>query len=337
MTQENHHPRSAWTQEIREYAHTLGFEKVGFAPAGNIDPEQKLRAWLERGFGQGMDYMSRTAEARTDPARLVPGARSVVALATSYFQPDVHPEGPLKVSRYATGDDYHRIIQRRVRKLRKRILRFAPQAKVHPSVDTSAVLERAWAARAGVGWVGKSTMAISPELGTYTFLASLITDIEFVYDAPHPDRCGSCTRCLDACPTDAFVEPYVLDARRCITTWNVEHRGDFPTEEPKLHGWVAGCDVCQEVCPWNKFAKTSQEPRFAPREGLRFPDRTTFTDPSKHDVLFELLKGTALARNGPEAIRRNAEAVLRQAADPDSSPNRLQHANSTHIREKKRP
>lgn len=298
------------TAAIRARALELGFHKVGFARADTADPEGRLAAWLARGFGAGLGYVAETAAQRADPRLLFDGVRSVVALAMSYHDPDHVPSAPLKISRYAAGDDYHVVIRRKVRKLRRALLALDPGARVHPTVDTSPVLERAWAERAGVAWIGKSTMAIAQDLGTYTFLASLITTSEFEYDEPHPDRCGSCTACLDACPTQAFVGPRQLDARRCITYWNVETRVPFPDEAPPLHGWVAGCDVCQEVCPWNKFARRRDEPRFAPREALARPDIETFTDVAQDGALGEVLRGTALQRTGNAAIRRNALRVL---------------------------
>ncbi len=253
-----------------------------------------------------MDYMNNTATERTDPRLILEGARSVIALAVSYYRPEYEPQGDLKVSRYAVSADYHKIIRKRIRKLRRFILELVPEAKVKPTVDTSPVLERAWAQRAGIAWIGKSTMAIGQDLGTYTFLATLITDVEFEYHQPHADRCGTCTRCLDACPTDAFVAPYQLDSRRCITYWTVEHRGDFTDQTPPLHGWVAGCDICQEVCPWNKFARPADPQAYVPKAQLTHPDPQTFCRQSFDEPLRELLRGTPLQRTGPDSIRRNA-------------------------------
>lgn len=298
---------------IRGWAQELGFQGVGFAAAGPADPEGRLRAWLDRGFAGTMDYMARTAWEREDPRHIVPNARSVVALAMSYRREGAAPEGPLKVSRYALSDDYHTIIRKRVRRLRSRMLQAWPGHTVKPTVDTSPVLEREWAARAGLTWTGKSTMAISPKLGTYTFLATVVSTLELPTEAPLPDRCGSCTRCLDACPTQAFVGPRDLDATRCITYWTVEERGAFTAETVNLHGWVAGCDVCQQVCPWNKFGITTEEPRLEARSGLLAPDPAVFADPDRQDELTALIKGSPLQRTGAEALRRNALRILGQS------------------------
>lgn len=305
------------SQRIRARALELGFEAVGFAPAEAADGEQRLRAWLDRGFGAGLSYIGDSYSDRADPRIMLPGARSVVALAVSYYRPDYQPGGPLKVSRYAVAADYHPLIRRRVRKLRRFMLALDAGARVHPTVDTSPVLERHWAERAGIAWIGKSTMAIGQRLGTYTFLATLVTTMELSYDRPHVDRCGSCTACLDACPTQAFAGPHQLDARRCITYWNVEHHQPWTADAVPLHGWLAGCDVCQEVCPWNKFARPTAEPRFAPRPGLARPDAELLSDPARDGELADLIKGTALERTGAKALRRNARALLALAPETD--------------------
>lgn len=305
-------PTGPRTAALKRRALELGFDKIGVAAVEPVDPEGRLRRWLDRGWHAGLGYMAENVAEREDVRRLVPGARSVVVLAHSYHQPHYAPRPPLKVSRYAVGDDYHSVIRRKVRKLRRFLIAQAPEAGVKPTVDTSPVLERAWAAKAGVAWIGKSTMALAPDLGTYFFLATLITDLELDADAPLPDRCGSCTRCLDACPTDAFPEPRVLDARKCITTWNVERRDVAQEDLPDLHGWIAGCDVCQEVCPWNKFAVPTREPRFAVRTALAEPGRVH--GPA---AWTEAVRGTALQRTGGEALDRNVRKVYSEMIRQD--------------------
>lgn len=308
------------TEALRARALDLGFHAFGVAEAGPIDPERRLRAWLDAGMHGQMDWMAEAERytRRVDVEATLPGARSVVALAVSYYRPESAPEGALKVARYAQGRDYHRWLRKRLRRLRKTLLELDPGCRVVPSVDTSPMLERAWAARAGIAWIGKSTMAIHPQLGTYTFLATLLTDsVLGPGPGPLPDRCGSCTACLDACPTDAFPEPGVLDARRCIAHWTLEAPGDLPADAPELSGWVAGCDICQEVCPWNKFARVSEEPRTAPREALRRPSIAVFTDPGEDAALTAALEGTAIDRTGARAIRRNARRALGLPLEPD--------------------
>lgn len=298
------------TASLRARALELGFDAFGVARAGPPDPEGRLRAWLDAGHHGDMAWLADSHARRTDLEASLPGAKSVVALSVSYYAPagEKEVDAALKVARYARGDDYHRWLKRRLRKLRKHLLELAPEARVYPTVDTSPVLERAWAARAGIAWIGKSTMAIHPRLGTYTFLATLVTNVDLVPDEPLPDRCGSCTACLEACPTDAFPEPGVLDARRCISYWTLETSEPLPEEAPDFHGWVAGCDVCQEVCPWNKFARPTQEHRAEPREALRVVDPSVFL--GEDEPLAEVLRGSALQRNGPEGMRRNARHAL---------------------------
>lgn len=298
----------------------MGFSAVGIARAGAADPEGRLRAWLDRGHGGEMSYLARTLADREDATHMLPGARSVVALMYSYWRPESEPLASRaigKVARYAPGRDYHVLLRRKVRSLRKFLLRLDPEAEVHPTIDTSPVLERAWAARAGVAWIGKSTMAISPSLGTYTFLATLVTTSELTPDAPIRDHCGSCTRCLDACPTQAFPRPYELDATKCITYWNVERPGPFTAETPSLHGWLAGCDVCQEVCPWNKFKRSSPEPRFGPTPLMQALDLERLADPTQTEYHRELVEKTPLARTGGEALSRNARALLAEKSKLD--------------------
>lgn len=291
----------------------MGFQKVGVAAVGEPDAhEARLRAWLARGLHGPLDYMERTEQERQDILQVMPSARSVIALAMSYYRPEYRPEPPLRVSRYAVGQDYHGLIRKRIRKLRRRILEWAPAARVKPTVDTSPILERAWAERSGLSWTGKSCMAIAPDLGTYFFLATLVTDLQFETGEPIPDRCGSCTRCLDACPTAAFEAPGVLDARRCITTWNVEARNVAGEELPDLHGWLVGCDVCQEVCPWNKFAVSTSEPAFLPRPGWAHVAPEALEDSAS---VSHRIRGTAVQRTGAEAIQRNARVILGKPRD----------------------
>lgn len=301
------------TRALKAEARRVGFGAVGIARAGSADPEGHLRAWLAAGYGGEMSYLARTLADREDATHMLPGARSVVALMYSYWRPEseetaTRPTG--KIARYAPGRDYHALLRRKVRSLRKFLLRLDPEAEVHPTIDTSPVLERAWAARAGIAWIGKSTMAIAPRLGTYTFLATLVTTSELAADTPILDHCGSCTRCLDACPTQAFPRPYVLDATRCITYWNVERPGPFTEETPELEGWLAGCDVCQEVCPWNKWKQTSPEPRFGPTPAMRALDLPRLADPQETEYHRAVVDKTPLARTGGEALSRNARALL---------------------------
>jgi epoxyqueuosine reductase len=257
---------------LKEKALELGFDLVGIAAAGPADPESHLAAWLAAGRHGTMEYMARTATIRTDPRAILPGCRSVIVVAMSY-----HTSKPLSrealaaapdrvwVSRYAWGRDYHRVIKKALIGLGRWIESVSPGAGWRACVDTAPVLERAWAVRAGLGWSGKNTCLLNRRMGSELFLGVLLTTLPLSPDAPSTAHCGRCTACLDACPTGALVQPGVLEARRCIAYLTVEHRGPIP---PSLHAsidrMVAGCDICQEVCPWNRRAPTDLHPDFQP-------------------------------------------------------------------------
>ncbi len=258
---------------IRSKALELGFEKVGIARLGVAPHAAFLREWLSREFHGEMAYMARGPERRVDPAKVLPGARSIVCVAKNYHSPGTHSEDPRvgRISRYAWGDDYHGVLLDKLDELRRHVESLGGAAKV--CVDTSAVLEKPWAQQAGLGWQGKHTNLIARDLGSWFFLGELITDLELDPDPPHEeDFCGTCTSCIDLCPTRAIVAPYVLDSRRCIAYLTIEHRGAIPRElRPLMGNLVFGCDICQDVCPWNKFAKVAPEREFYARDGLLAP------------------------------------------------------------------
>lgn len=308
------------TERLRERAFELGFDQFGVAPAEHADPENRLGAWLQQGFAAGMGYMHQNQADRQDPRVRMPEARSVIALTTSYHHPRPPSESPLKVARYCQGADYHRVLKRRLQKLRKSLLSWVPEAKAYPTVDTSPVMESVWAERAGLVWIGKSTLAISKTYGSYTFLSTLTTDVDLTITAHRlPDGCKSCTRCLDACPTHALVAPYQLDASRCISYWTLERPELSLNQAPPTHGWVAGCDICQEVCPYNRRTQSSREARFLPRDSLAAIDPALFLDASREAELTAAIQGTAIQRNGPEKLRENARKAMESPVQRSSS------------------
>jgi len=255
---------------MRDWALEEGFDLIGIAAAGPAQTTPHLQNWLGRGMHAQMSYMASTAVQRSHPEHLLEGCRSVIVVAMSYHgsQPDsdaLPTDERVWISRYAWGRDYHRLMKKRLVRLGRRLEDHHPGCSWRAVVDTAPLLERDWAARAGLGWIGKNTMLLNRRLGSELFLGALLTDIEFAPDEPVTDHCGKCTACLDACPTDAFVKPYILDARRCIGYLTVEHRGEIPAEFSQATGnMVAGCDRCNEVCPWTRKAPADLHPEFSP-------------------------------------------------------------------------
>lgn len=266
------------TAELKHRALDEGFDLVGVAEAGEARGTAHLERWLDAGMHGEMTYMARTRRVRRNPQRLLAGCRSVVVVAMSYRcdQPDSSSldvgEGRVWVSRYAWGRDYHRILKKKLVRLGRWLSEQRQDAGWRACVDTAPILEREWAARAGLGWIGKNTLLLNRDFGSELFLGVLLTDQQLEPDEPHPEHCGSCTACLDACPTAAFVEAKVLDARRCVGYLTVEHRSDIDDGLRSGVGtMVAGCDVCQEVCPWTQRAPTDIHREFAPAEGRLRP------------------------------------------------------------------
>ena len=260
------------TTGLRSWALDEGFDLIGIATAGPTETGSRLQRWLDDGMHGQMDYMAETAIQRSHPERLLSGCRSVIVAAMSYrsSQPDsdaLPPDDRVWISRYAWGRDYHRFLKKKLVRLGRRLEEHHPGCAWRAVVDTAPLLEREWAARAGLGWIGKNTMLLNRRLGSELFLGALLTDVELEADTPVTDHCGRCTACLDACPTEAFPEAYILDARRCIGYLTVEHRSGIPIElAPAMGDMVAGCDRCNEVCPWTRKAPTDLHPEFAPAE-----------------------------------------------------------------------
>jgi epoxyqueuosine reductase len=261
------------SRRIKERASIEGFEKVGIVSAEALDESHdRLLTWLERGYQGQMAWMARDPETRADPHRLFPEARSVVVVAKNYYTSGEHADDPAtgKISRYAWGDDYHEVVGSRLRSLLAWIERQVPHAEGKVCVDIQPMMDKAWAARAGLGWIGKHTNLITPEFGSWVFIGELLLNLDLEYD-DHAveDHCGSCTLCIDACPTQAITEAYVVDSNKCISYATIELRdAELPEQiAHNLEGWLYGCDICQDVCPWNRFQQVTDESRFEPREG----------------------------------------------------------------------
>lgn len=260
-------------EALKAEALRLGFDACGISKAERLDPEaRRLEQWLNEGRHGTMQWMAGHFDKRIDPRLLVDDARSVISVLHNYYQPVDPPDHPAigKISRYAWGDDYHLVLKDKLFALYHFIETTVGHIHGRVFVDSAPVLDKAWAQRSGLGWMGKHTNLINRRLGSYFFIGELILDVPLPPDGPIPDYCGSCTRCIDACPTDAIYEPYAVDANRCISYLTIEHRADDLPEAltPDMHNWIFGCDICQDVCPWNKFKRPTTEPRFEPRPGL---------------------------------------------------------------------
>ncbi len=298
------------TESVKDLALTLGFDRVAIGPAAPPDHGPGFRGWVEAGHAGTMAYLERRLEERLDPERVLPGAASVVCVALNYHQGEEADRSWAPVARYAWGRDYHDVIAPRLERLAA-YLGAACGACCRAYVDTGPVLERDLAARAGLGWIGKNTMLLHPALGSWFFIGVLLTTAELGHDSALPDRCGSCRACLDVCPTQAFVEPYVLDARRCISYLTIEHRGKI---DPDLHEgmgqWQFGCDLCQSVCPWNRKAPVAGESAFLPAGP--YPGAEAVLEMSD-DEFRRRFAGTALLRAKAAGMRRNAAIALENA------------------------
>jgi epoxyqueuosine reductase len=293
----------ALTQAVKARALELGFDRVAVGPAGPPPHGAAFERWLDEGRAGTMDYLADTRAERLDPTRLLPGCRSVIAVALNYARGD--EPAWRGVARYARTADYHDTMRPRLHALRDYVSA-AAGAQSRASLDTSAVLERDLAAAAGLGWIGKNTNLLASELGSYFFIGLVLTTAGLTSDEPHPDRCGTCTACLDACPTRAFDGPYLLDARRCIAYLTIEHRGAISEAfHAAIGDWLFGCDICQEVCPWNRHAPMAQnvEPGTPP------PALETLASMSESEFR-ERFRGSPLKRARREGLARNAAIVL---------------------------
>jgi epoxyqueuosine reductase len=318
-------PPKSFSQRIRQQARDLGFELVGIVPALPLtDERERLKEWLARGYHGAMSWMARDPEQRTDPRQVFPAARSVIVVALNYYTPAQHTPLPNtgKISRYAWGDDYHDVVGSKLRALLAWIQGQEPTAAGKVCVDIQPMLDKAWAARAGLGWIGKHTNLINNELGSWIFIGELLLNLELDYDdEPIEDHCGTCTLCIDACPTTAIVEPYVVDSNKCISYATIELRdSEIPGNVAEhLEGWLYGCDICQDVCPWNRFAQPSAEQSLAPRSGNINADLSAVLQLDA-DSYRERFRGSAMKRAKLSGLQRNARALRDFANDKEASP-----------------
>jgi epoxyqueuosine reductase len=306
---------------IKERALFEGFDKVGIVRAEPLAEEApRLKEWLARGYHGEMSWMARDVEKRLDPRLLFPEARSVIVVALNYYTRDQHQEKPNtgKVSRYAWGDDYHDVLKSKLESLLAWIREQEPAAAGKVCVDIQPALDKAWAVRAGLGWLGKHTNVITPDYGSWVFIGELMLNIELEPDVDRvEDHCGTCTLCIDACPTQAITEPYVVDSYKCISYATIELRGPELPElvQDGLSGWLYGCDICQDVCPWNRFEQQTSESRFEPRDGNVNAelDQILELTPETYAARF---RGSAMKRTKLAGLQRNARALLSNQTGP---------------------
>jgi epoxyqueuosine reductase len=322
--------------ELKHKARALGFDLVGVAPVASSPEAQFYPKWLERGYAGEMHYLERQKPARMDPSSILPGARSVIVCAVNYntSKPATsYDRLRAWVSRYAWGDDYHEVLRGKMQALAHWIEQQSP-SHTRTYVDTGPLLERVFAKYAGIGWFGKNTCIINQKLGSWLFLGCILTDLTVEYDTPAPDRCGTCTRCIDACPTGAILEPGVLDSRKCISYTTIELRGEIPESERTAVGHhLFGCDICQDVCPWNRRAPHSADPAFQARENFFWPELSRLLDLTD-DEWTRMIRGTAMKRAKVRGLLRNLMVVAGNSGTPELLPKLrkfLSHADE-HVR-----
>jgi epoxyqueuosine reductase len=298
---------------IKQRARELGFDLVGIAPATASGYRNYFERWLGDGKAGEMHYLAGRFQERTDPSAYLPGAASVICVGMNYFVPlEPAPPGHGRIARYALGDDYHEIIKGRLHRLADSIREAEPHAQTRCSVDTAPVMEKELAARTGIGWVGKNTCVINEKIGSWILLGEVITTLELTADEPAIDRCGSCRRCIDACPTGAITEPYQLDARRCISYLTIEHRAEIEADlSAKFRDWIYGCDICQDVCPWNRNPPAATDHELQPRWKSGSIDPQRILEWTDEDYRREL-KGSAIKRVKLPMLQRNARIVLQK-------------------------
>ncbi len=303
------------TAMIKAKAIELGFMLCGISKSEFLDEDAKnLESWLNQGYNGEMAYMSNYFDLRTDPSNLIPEAKSVISLAYNYFNDDValNEEAP-KISMYAYGRDYHKVVKKRQLALFEYIRSIAGDVQGRAFVDSAPVMEKSWAKRSGLGWIGKHSLLVSPKKGSYFFLGEIIIDLELLYDEPMQDYCGSCTRCIDACPTEAISqEGYFINASKCISYLTIELKTAIP--EPfagKMDGWAFGCDICQQVCPWNRFSTPHNEPDFYPKPDLLDLPKSEWDDITKEqfDIAFF---GSPVKRTMYEGFSRNLKFLKKE-------------------------
>ncbi len=300
--------RSKYTQLIKQKAKELGFLSCGVAKAGFLEEEApRLEKWLHENRHGDMTYMENHFDKRLDPTLLVDGAKSVISLLLNYFPGQTQTEDTYKISKYAYGQDYHYVIKEKLKELLYYIQNTIGDVNGRAFVDSAPVLDKAWAAKSGLGWIGKNSNLITQKKGSFYFIAELIIDLDLDYDNPTTDHCGTCTACIEACPTQAIVAPYVVDGSKCISYFTIELKENIPSEmKGTFDNWMFGCDVCQDVCPWNRFSKPHSEPLFNPDAELLSYSKKDWEEITE-ETFKTVFKNSPLKRTGFNGLKRTID------------------------------
>jgi epoxyqueuosine reductase len=309
---------AAHTNLVKTLATQLGFSFCGISKAEFLkDEAPRLEEWLKRGYQGKMNYLENHFDKRLDPTLLVPGAKSIVSLVYNYFpKKDINQDDKLKIAKYAFGEDYHFVVKEKLKNFTQLLQEQIGEIHGRAFVDSAPVMERAWAQRGGIGWIGKNSLLLNKQMGSFFFLAELIIDVELDYDGPIKDYCGTCTACMDACPTDAIPQPYVVDGSKCISYFTIELKEAIPNDvKGKFENWIFGCDICQDVCPWNRFSSPNKESKFEPPsnlEGMSAKDWTEITE----EVFEKLFQNSPVQRTKLEGLKRNISFVTENKKAP---------------------
>lgn len=300
--------KSKYTQFIKSEAKRLGFLSCGISKAGFLEQEApRLEAWLNKNQHGQMAYMENHFDKRLDPTLLVEGAKSVISLLLNYYPSETQPDSTYKISKYAYGQDYHFVIKARLKELLFSIQNEIGEVSGRAFVDSAPVLDKAWAAKSGLGWIGKNANLLSKSTGSFYFIAELVVDLDLEYDHAATDHCGSCTACIDACPTQAIVAPYVVDGSKCISYFTIELKENIPSEmKGTFDNWAFGCDTCQDVCPWNRFSKPHNEPLFNPNSDLLSMSKKDWEEITE-ETFRAVFKNSAVKRTKFEGLKRNID------------------------------
>jgi epoxyqueuosine reductase len=298
--------RTQYTNQIKAETQRLGFLSCGISKAGFLEEEApRLESWLNQNMHGEMAYMENHFDKRLDPTKLVPESKSVISLLLNYFPGEIQNEDSYKISKYAYGTDYHFVIKDKLKALLHFIETEIGAVHGRAFVDSAPVLDKAWAAKSGLGWMGKHTNLLTKKFGSFYFIAELILDLDLKYDTPVTDHCGSCTACIDACPTQAIVEPYVVDGSKCISYFTIELKNEIPSGlSGQFDDWMFGCDICQDVCPWNQFSKPHQQPLFDPNPELLSMSKKEWADITE-EVFQQLFRKSAVKRTKFSGLKRN--------------------------------